>query len=121
MKNSKNQNVAEVENTVAAVTAEAPKTEEPKAPKPTPVHERRYRLVAEPSITPKGKQRQIVIAALKSSESPMTVKQVAKFASAAGLTAVGGIEPSCRYHLHHLVKLGFVNIENPTIEAEIAA
>jgi len=105
------------------VTAEQPKQNvEVKSSEPTtkstPVNDRRYSLVAEPSIMPKGKQRQIVIAALKSSKKPMTVEQVAEFATAQNLTAVGGIAPSCRYHLHHLVKLGIAKIENPTVVVE---
>lgn len=86
--------------------------------KSTPVNERRYKLVAEPSIAPKGKQRQIVLNALKSTKNPMTVKEVAAFAAQNGLTAVGGIEPSCRYHLHHLQILKIAEVVNPTVTIE---
>lgn len=101
------------------------KNETPKAAavevstKSTPVNDRQYKLVAEPSIAPKGKQRQIVLAALKSANGkPMTVKQVAEFASKNGLSAVGGIEPSCRYHLHHLNLLKIAEVVNPTVTIE---
>lgn len=87
--------------------------------KATPVNDRQYKLVAEPSIAPRGKQRQIVLAALKSAAGkPMNVKQVAEYATKAGLTAVGGIEPSVRYHLHHLGLLKIAEVVNPTIVIE---
>ena len=105
------------------VVAETPKaaetttkTTEPKI-KTTPVNERKYKLVSTPSIPPKGKQRQIVLNALSTDKDRgFTVEEVADFATKAGLQAVGGVIPSCRYHLHHLVKLGFVEILNPKIE-----
>jgi hypothetical protein len=104
------------------VTVETPKTETTvtsEKPKNTPVMERQYQIVAAPSITPKGKQRQIVIAALQvDPQRGFTVKEVAEFATKAGLSAVGGIEPSCRYHLHHLTKLGIAKILNPTTSLE---
>lgn len=110
---------------VKAVEVEQPKTttpvakaEEPKAPKTTPVNERRYKLIAQPSIPPKGKQRQIVLKALADSTEPLTVDQITKIAEKAGLQAVGGVGPSCRYHLHHLVKLGFAEVVNPKIVVE---
>lgn len=91
--------------------------------KTTPVNERLYSLVAAPSLPPKGKQRQIVLSILQNTKTPLTVDEVTKAATAAGLQAVGGIGPSCRYHLHHLVLLGIAKVENPTIEVvkEIAA
>lgn len=119
MSKVKNQN-ADVE-VVEVETPKAEVTTEPKAPKSTPVNDRLYTLKAAPSIPPKGKQRQIVLKVLADSEEPMTVGQVAKLATELGLTAVGGVEPSCRYHLHHLVKLGFAEIVNPTISLEEAA
>ena len=121
---SKNQNQNQTAKEVVAV--EVPKAEAPAATteskiKSTPVHDRLYRLVASPSIAPKGKQRQIVLKALSESKEPLTVKDVAKYATEAGLSAVGGIEPSCRYHLHHLVKLGIAEVVNPTTSTEPAA
>ena len=126
----KNQNTAVEENVVietpkaetTAATIETPKV------KSTPVMERQYVLVANPSITPKGKQRQIVLKALNSTTDPQTIEQITKFATAEGLQAVGGIGPSCRYHIHHLVKLGIAKIVNPSTtvadptiaEAEVA-
>lgn len=122
MSKSQNQHVAavEVETPKATKAANKPVAQpaEPKAPRSTPVNERLYSLEAQPSIAPKGKQRQIVLKILADSKTPLTVGDVAKAAELAGLTAVGGIEPSCRYHLHHLVKLGFAKIGNPTIVNE---
>lgn len=110
---------------VKAVEVERPKTttpeakaEEPKAPKTTPVNERLFKLIAQPSIPPKGKQRQIVLKALADSKEPLTVDQITKIAEKAGLQAVGGVGPSCRYHLHHLVKLGFAEVVNPKLVVE---
>ncbi len=108
------------------VTAEEPKTtEEPVAElkeKVTPVEERGYYHVADPAKPFKGKQRQIVASILKdlstgeNATSP-TIKQVTTIAKKAGLVAKGGVEPSVRYHLHHLVLLGFAAVANPTYKA----
>jgi hypothetical protein len=87
-------------------------------PKKTPVNERQYKLIAQPSLPPKGKQRQIVLSALSASTEPQSVKQVAEFAAKAGLQAVAGVEPSCKYHLHHLVLLGLAEVVNPTLPTE---
>lgn len=108
------------------VVAETPKAAEQKPttevkPKATPVNERLYKFIAQPSIPPKGKQRQIVLSIMAGSKEPLTVGQVAKAATTAGLTAVGGVEPSCRYHLHHLEKLGFVEVINPKTNVETVA
>jgi hypothetical protein len=107
---------------MSSKAAETPKATTPavaeNTTKSTPVNDRKYSLVAEPSIAPKGKQRQIVIAALKSHKGPMTVEQVIDFATKNGLTAVGGVAGSCRYHLHHLVKLNIAKVENPTVMVE---
>jgi hypothetical protein len=50
----------------------------------------------------------------------MTPVQIAELATKAGLTAVGGVLPSCRYHLHHLVKLGIAEVVNPKTVAVAA-
>src|SRR6185437_15831355 len=118
MKNQKHDDVKAVEVEQPKTTTPEAKADEPKAPKNTPVNERLYKLVAQPSIAPKGKQRQIVLKALVDAKEPLTVDQVTKIAEKAGLQAVGGVGPSCRYHLHHLVALGFAEIVNPKIVVE---
>lgn len=74
--------------------------------KVTPVLARTYSATATLAPSYKGKQRQIVATILRSSKVALSPEQVAKQAEAAGLTAVGGVLPSVRYHLHHLVLLG---------------
>lgn len=87
--------------------------------KATPVNDRSYKLLNEPSIMPKGKQRQIVLNALKSANGKsMTVVEVVKFAEEAGLYAVGGTTPSVRYHLHALALLKIAEVVNPTVTIE---
>lgn len=87
--------------------------------KDTPVNERFYKLVNGP-VNAKGAQRRIVIDILATHENPMTALEVSKLAEAQGLKAVGGVLPSCRYHLHHLVLLGIAEVVNPKIEVEIS-
>ena len=115
MKNPQNQSTEQANGSVVA--AETPKQEavvsETKI-KPTPVNERLYKIVKPSTMPFKGPQRQIVYDALAGSSEPMSVDAVVKIATAKGLRAVGGIGPSCRYHLHHLVLLGFVEVTNPT-------
>lgn len=103
-----------------AVVAEQPKSQPAVEAKPaetktkaTPVGDRRYIYVSSPSII-KGKQRQIVDNIMKNAGKPMTVAEVTELATKAGLSAVGGVGPSCRYHLHHLELEGFVKVENKT-------
>jgi len=110
MKNSK---ATETQTTDSAIQPSA----EVKT-KATPVEERKYSLINEPSLPPKGKQRQIVLSILKASNEPLTVAQVTAEATKQGLSAVGGVGPSCRYHLHHLVLLKIAKVENPTVEVE---
>ncbi len=86
--------------------------------KSTPVNDRSYKLIAAPSITPKGKQRQIVLAAFGDGKKPMTVNEVVQFAEAKGLSAVGGVTPSVRYHLHQMALLKIVEVINPTVVIE---
>ena len=122
MKNEKhstkeNGNVVVAETPKPAVAAVKP--EEPKAPKSTPPAERRYQLIAAPAIAPRGKQRQIVIAALsQDKDRAFTIEEVTSFATAAGLTANAGVKASCMWHLHHLQKLGVAKVVNPMVETE---
>lgn len=113
------------ESTTDTVTVEEPKSETPAAElkdKVTPVEDRGYYHVADPAKPFKGKQRQIVAQILKdlsigeNAISP-TIKQVTTVAKKAGLVAKGGVEPSVRYHLHHLVLLGYAAVVNPTYKA----
>jgi hypothetical protein len=89
--------------------------------KVTPVLSRSYSRTATLAATYKGKQRQIVAAILRSATEPLTPEQVAKLAEEAGLTAVGGVLPSVRYHLHHLCLLGEASYEAPAVEEQKAA
>jgi hypothetical protein len=92
---------------------------EPKV-KETPVEERQYRLVT-PTDEPlkfRGKQRQVVYDVLRAHEGAMTIAQVAELADKLELKAVGGTEPSVRYHLHHMTKDGLTEVVNPTITVE---
>jgi len=113
-----------------AVVAEQPKTAETKPAEPvikqTPVEERKYEL-APPATNDKGetvevkfrgKQRQAVYDAMKELARPALISEVAALAESKGLTAVGGVEPSVRYHLHHMTKDGFTVVTNPTITIE---
>ena len=114
---SKSKNVA----AEATVTAVENVLATPVAPviKVTPVEERLYDIVpSEAEIKFRGKQRTIVYEALKSIGMPLNIKDVASIASEKGLIAVGGVEPSVRYHLHHLTLDGFTSVTNPTITVE---
>lgn len=88
--------------------------------KVTSVLSRRYTVATLPTTQPKGKQRQIVLAILASADGPLTPEQVATKADALGLTAVGGVLPSVRYHLHHLCLLGHASYEAPAAEQKAA-
>jgi hypothetical protein len=108
----------ETAKTTPASTAAPTVAEEPKI-KATPVEERKYKLAeAGKPMAFKGKQRQIVFDVLLASKNPLTISEVAKAAEEKGLRAIGGVEPSCRYHLHHLTKDGVTSVENPTITIE---
>lgn len=118
---SKSKNVTPVAEVSSnnEVVAETPKTtvEAPTAPtvKTTAVDDRLYVVVpSETEIKFRGKQRQITYEVLKNSSEPIGVKQVAVIAEDLGLTAKGGVEPSVRYHIHHLAKDGFITCTNPT-------
>lgn len=113
------------------VATEQPKAETPKvaaststpAVAKTPVGDRIYALIAPPSITPKGKQRQIVLAAFGGKlNQPMRTEDIVAYATKAGLTANAGAEASTKWHLHQMFKLGILKVVNPTVEkAEKAA
>lgn len=106
--------------TVETPKSSAPVTEAEKIVK-TAVMERKYKLVAEPSLPPKGKQRQIVLQILREAKGePLSIAEVAKRATAMGLSAVGGVTPSCRYHLHHLGLMNLVEVVNPTSQTVAA-
>jgi hypothetical protein len=109
-----------------AVEIEQPKAETPKAPvtKQTPVELRKYRSIGgkDNTVAPivfgfKGKQRQIVVAALNeftmSEAGGATIKDITAVVKSQ-LIAKGGVEPSVRYHLHHLALLGYAEVINPT-------
>jgi len=118
MKNSKNTEVKANESVAAQTTTTAVE----KTTKNTPPAERRYQLIAAPAIAPRGKQRQIVIAALAQDPNrEFTIDEITKFATTAGLTANAGVKLSCMWHLHHLSKLGVAKVVNPTIEVEAPA
>lgn len=103
-----------------AVAAEQPKTETT-APviKQTPVEERLYAIVPrDEEVKFRGKQRTIVYNELKTLATPATIKTLALLCEKAGLSAVGGVEPSVRYHLHHLTNDKYTEVTNPTITIE---
>lgn len=115
MKNEK-----KIENSAVVTEAAVPATTETKTKK-TPTNERMYQLVAAPSIPPKGKQRQIVIAALQQDPNRgFSGKEVAEYATKAGLQATAGVLASCLWHLHHLELLGIAKVLNPSITVEVA-
>jgi hypothetical protein len=131
MKNKKNtapvestSNLQELNDSAEAqVIAEATEkaTTEPKI-KETPVEERKYRLTEandNAELKFRGKQRQAVYQALRELKNePSTISEVAQIAEALELKAVGGTEPSVRYHLHHMTKDGITEVVNPTITVE---
>ena len=123
MKNEKNSKQTEVSVNAqeTAVVAEQPKTETPapavKEVKTSP-RDRKYVLIAAPAITPKGKQRQIVLDILKEAKAPMSAAEVAKLAGPMGLRAAAGVEASCGWHLHQLTLLGIARVENPSTKIE---
>ena len=77
----------------------------------TPVADRKYQLQENCPVSFKGKQRQIVRDILATDQKKeWTLKEVTKLAIEKGLQAVGGVEDSCRYHLHNLNLAGFVKV-----------
>lgn len=101
-----------------AKTQETAKPTVETATKATSVNDRVYKFLAIPSLPVKGKQRQIVIAAFGDGKKNMTVEEITKFAEANGLSAVGGVAPSVRYHLHQMALLKIVEVVNPTVAIE---
>lgn len=87
----------------------------------TPVNSRFYRLIAEPSISPRGKQRIIVLQILREHKEGITPEQMKPLADALGLVATGGVLPSCRYHLHQLKLQGLVEESNKSWTAQTEA
>jgi hypothetical protein len=77
-----------------------------------PVSERLYRLISAPSTPPAGKQRRIILEVLSAAKESLGVDQISAIAEAKGLEAVGGVTPSCRYHLNLMVKENIVEIVN---------
>ena len=119
MSKSKNVIAEVLEVSSNEVVAEQPKTavEAPTGPvvKQTAIEDRLYEVVpSETEIKFRGKQRQQTYDALKSSPQPLNIKDISTITAELGLTAKGGVEPSVRYHIHHLAKDGFVLCTNPT-------
>ena len=106
---------------VEHVVAETPKPEsKPELKvKQTAVEDRLYRITSKVG-TFKGKQRIIVMQSLtelltgEGAEAGYTIREVTAIAKKFGLVAKGGVEPSVRYHLHHLTLLGYTEVINPT-------
>jgi len=84
----------------------------------TAVNERKYKLAVERPQGIKSKQASIVLDILAASAEPLTIKEIAPVAASKGLNAIGGVEPSVRYHLHHLTKGGITEVVNPTFVLE---
>ena len=80
----------------------------------TAVNERKYKLAVERPQGIKSKQASIVLDILAASSEPLTINEIAPIAAEKGLTAVGGVAPSVRYHLHHFTKDGITEVVNPT-------
>lgn len=110
--------------TEISVVADKPKAEKvktavdakPEAPKQTAIEDRLYTLASfdgEP-MKFRGKQRQAVYESLLELKAPSTIAQVAKLAAKKGLEATGGVEPSVRYHLHHMTNDGVTVVTNLT-------
>lgn len=115
MKTPKVETETAVEQPKAAVSTEV-KTSK------TAVLERRYVLKNEPSLPPKGKQRQIVLQILRENkDKPMTIDEIYPIAEKLGLVAVDGVKNSVRYHLHHLELARLVEVVNPTVTQTVAA
>jgi hypothetical protein len=110
----------QTEVSVAAETTETPKTVETAKEIKTSPRERKYKLLTAPTLTPKGKQRQIVLEILKTAENPMTAAEVAKLAKPMGLSAAAGVEASVAWHLHQMAILKIAEVVNPTSAVESA-
>ena len=104
----------------AQVVAETPKVEAEvtttatEQPKRQPLGNRVFTLVAQPSLPPKGKQRQICLRILvEAGEAGTTIQAAAKKAKEYELSTVDTIENSVKYHFHHLVLLGLAAESTP--------
>lgn len=90
--------------------------------KETPVEERKYELTSaareDEALKFRGKQRQVVFEVLKAATEALTYTEVAREAEKLELKAVGGVDLSCRYHLHHMTLDGYTSVVNPTIVVE---
>jgi hypothetical protein len=87
----------------------------------TAPNDRVYKLKGTgPSLEPKGKQRQIVLACLRQEDRGWTIPEVLAYAKANNLYAIGGQEASVKWHLHQMSLLGMVEVVNPTYTIEIA-
>ena len=78
----------------------------------TAQYDRIYRFVKLPALPPKGMQRIIVLNIIRSSHEPMAVREVARLAALAGLTATAGVTASVAWHLHQMAKSGEVALVN---------
>ena len=107
-----NVEVTSTESTNAVATATAAPTV-----KQTPVFDRQYKLKGTMPQGLKSKQGSIVLEILAAAAEPMTIKQIAPIAEEKGLNAIGGVEPSVRYHLHMFKKSDIVEVINPTFVA----
>jgi hypothetical protein len=112
------ENVDPIEAPATEIAAEEPKAETPKVlkAKDTPVDARIYKALLPITHSFKGKQRQIVVAAITdftNVKGGATIAEVTAVVKGV-LVAKGGVEPSVRYHLHHLALLGYVEVTNPT-------
>jgi len=52
----------------------------------------------------KGKQRQIVTDVMRSDDKFWTLTEIISLATERGLTAIGGVPDSVKYHIHNLIK-----------------
>ena len=121
----KKQNTPVVEAEVAIPAETTPAVVETPKVKKTPVFERSYILKNAPSITPKGKQRAIVLGILKDAKGPLSVGEIAKQAEVLGLQATAGVKASTAWHLHQMTLIGIAEVVNPTsqpapAESEVA-
>ena len=73
------------------------------------VEDRTFQVAESCPTAWKGKQRQIVVDILKSDKDrAWTLTEIVTLANEKGLTAVGGVTDSVKYHLHQLVLLGHI-------------
>lgn len=128
MSDNQNKSVGtDVQTSAAAQSAVVAETPKPTTPllkketvtKKTAVNDRKFKLIKEPSMAFKGRQRQIVIEVLKAAKEPMSGDEIAIPAATLGLQATAGVAASVKWHLHHLVLMGYVECVNPNTTVEI--